>query len=260
LTLEGREVPAAPVASLGQLGAAQVAAPISQIGAIAPLTITSVTNEAGQLVAHGVLGTNPFTAPLTLSPSPNPANAECPILNLHLGPINLNVLGLQVTTSEICLAVTAEHGNGNLLGNLLCDVSHALDQGTSLTDILSGLSGPNLGSLTGGLSNLLNGALSTITTPFSTGTSAVTAGTNILHLSLGPVDLNLLGLDVHLDNCHNGPVTVDITAVPGPGNLLGNLLGGLFTDLSHVLDRPGNRIGQVGHLLQEITSIIGGLI
>ena len=35
------------------------------------------------------------------------------------------------------------------------------------------------------------------------------APVNILHLALGPVDLNLLGLQVGLDNCHNGPVTVD---------------------------------------------------
>ena len=36
---------------------------------------------------------------------------------------------------------------------------------------------------------------------------------------LGPLDLNLLGLEVHLD-----PVVLDIVAQPGPGNLLGNLL------------------------------------
>src|SRR5512144_1772845 len=41
----------------------------------------------------------------------------------------------------------------------------------------------------------------------------------ILHLDLGPLDLNLLGLRVHLDR-----VVLDITAEPGPRNLLGNLL------------------------------------
>jgi hypothetical protein len=41
----------------------------------------------------------------------------------------------------------------------------------------------------------------------------------ILHLDLGPLDLNLLGLTVHLNE-----VVLDITAVPGAGNLLGNLL------------------------------------
>lgn len=41
----------------------------------------------------------------------------------------------------------------------------------------------------------------------------------ILHRELGPLDLNLLGLIVHLNK-----VVLDITAQPGPGNLLGNLL------------------------------------
>jgi len=42
---------------------------------------------------------------------------------------------------------------------------------------------------------------------------------DILHLQLGPLDLNLLGLRVQLNQ-----VNLDITAIPGAGNLLGNLL------------------------------------
>ena len=41
----------------------------------------------------------------------------------------------------------------------------------------------------------------------------------ILHLELGPLDLNLLGLRVQLNQ-----VVLDVDAIPGPGNLLGNLL------------------------------------
>ena len=41
----------------------------------------------------------------------------------------------------------------------------------------------------------------------------------ILHLTLGPLHLNLLGLVVDLNRVH-----LRITAVRGPGNLLGNLL------------------------------------
>lgn len=41
----------------------------------------------------------------------------------------------------------------------------------------------------------------------------------ILHLMLGPLNLNLLGLTVHLNT-----VVLDINAQSGPGNLLGNLL------------------------------------
>jgi hypothetical protein len=51
------------------------------------------------------------------------------------------------------------------------------------------------------------------------GPSVAQATCPILHLDLGPLDLNLLGLTVHLNE-----VILDITAVPGAGNLLGNLL------------------------------------
>ena len=74
------------------------------------------------------------------------------------------------------------------------------------------------------------------------------AGTRPVH-ALGPVDLNLLGLQVHLDNCHNGPVTVDITAQSGPGKLLGNLLGGL----AHLLDSNANSLA----LLNKLNKVAG---
>ncbi|WP_213011737.1 hypothetical protein, partial [Paractinoplanes toevensis] len=53
----------------------------------------------------------------------------------------------------------------------------------------------------------------------SSGDVSTLAACNILHLVLGPLDLNLLGLHVHLNT-----VVLDITAISGPGNLLGNLL------------------------------------
>lgn len=42
---------------------------------------------------------------------------------------------------------------------------------------------------------------------------------SVLHLDLGPLNLNLLGLTVHLNQ-----VVLDINAMSAPGNLLGNLL------------------------------------
>jgi hypothetical protein len=52
----------------------------------------------------------------------------CQILHLELGPIFLDVLGLQLTTSEIVIDLTAVSGPGNLLGNLLCALVGLLDQ------------------------------------------------------------------------------------------------------------------------------------
>jgi hypothetical protein len=78
-----------------------------------------------------------------------------------------------------------------------------------------------------------------IQVPNASGISAqqipIPNGCTVLHLVLGPLQLNLLGLVVTIPD----PVTVDITAVPG-GGLLGdllcaiaNLLGGI--DLNAIL-------------------------
>jgi hypothetical protein len=74
-------------------------------------------------------------------------------------------------------------------------------------------------------------------------------GCEILHLELGPLDLNLLGLVVHLDE-----VVLDITAVPGAGNLLGNLL----CAIAGLLDGTGaGPLGQLVALLNQLLQILG---
>ncbi|MFZ0043911.1 MAG: hypothetical protein WAK93_21555 [Solirubrobacteraceae bacterium] len=69
------------------------------------------------------------------------AAAACPILHLDLGPLNLNLLGLQVHLNEVVLDITAQSGPGNLLGNLLCGVSNLLNGnsvvGQELTSLLN---------------------------------------------------------------------------------------------------------------------------
>lgn len=92
-----------------------------------------------------------FTAPVTnVDPPPS-----CQILNLVLGPLTLNLLGLVVTIpNPIVLNITAVPGAGNLLGNLLCAVVNLLNPGG-----LAGLLG-NLSALVTALNNLfttLNG-------------------------------------------------------------------------------------------------------
>jgi len=225
-------------------------APIAPVTTMIPLRIANVAVQDGQLIAQGLLGSTPFTAPLALTADPA-SGADCPILHLRINAIHLNLLGLTVDTSNICLNIDAQSGSGNLLGNLLCNVSHALAGGTDLGSILGGLTSTQLGSVTSGLTGLLNGVLGQLTAP-----SAVTGATgNILHLSLGPVNLNLLGLNVALDNCANGPVTVDVGAQPGLGQLLGNLLSGL----SHLLDSSANQQA-ITQKLAKIAHEIGTLV
>ena len=69
--------------------------------------------------------------------------AACDILNLVLGPLDLNVLGLQVSLQRVVLDIVAVAGAGQLLGNLLCAVAGLLDGGP-------------LAGLLGQLSTLLN--------------------------------------------------------------------------------------------------------
>jgi hypothetical protein len=70
----------------------------------------------------------------------------------------------------------------------------------------------------------------------------------ILHLVLGPLDLNLLGLVVHLNT-----VVLDITAISGPGNLLGNLLCALVGLLDGGLNAP---LAQIVLLLNAILALL----
>jgi hypothetical protein len=67
------------------------------------------------------------------------ARAACTILDLELGPLDLNVLGLRIQLNEVNLLITAVPGAGNLLGNLLCAIANLLNGGN-----------------TGGLATLLN--------------------------------------------------------------------------------------------------------
>jgi hypothetical protein len=71
-----------------------------------------------------------------------PRQASCTILHLVLGPINLNLLGLQVTLAgangePVVLDITAHQGQG-LLGDLLCDIDNALS-GSALSGLLNNL-------------------------------------------------------------------------------------------------------------------------
>ncbi|ELY60571.1 hypothetical protein C491_04715 [Natronococcus amylolyticus DSM 10524] len=52
---------------------------------------------------------------------------ECPVLDLEIEPIFLDLLGLELETETIDLDLTAVAGEGNLVGNLLCAVAGLLD-------------------------------------------------------------------------------------------------------------------------------------
>ena len=103
-----------------------------------------------------------------------------------------------------------------------------------------------VGTITGKLKNRRvsrsNVAIPAALTGDDGGAQASQAACDILHLVLGPLDLNLLGLRVQLNQ-----VKLDITAVPGDGALLGNLL----CALTGILNQNG--------LLTQLQNLVGGL-
>jgi hypothetical protein len=80
----------------------------------------------------------------------------------------------------------------------------------------------------------------------------VQAGTcGVLALTLGPLDLDLLGLVVHLEQ-----VNLDVAAEQAPGNLLGNLLCAVTNLLNGF--NP-NLAGQLASLLNQVAAILAAL-
>jgi hypothetical protein len=71
----------------------------------------------------------------------------------------------------------------------------------------------------------------------------------ILDLVINPITLNLLGLVVHTDTIH-----LNITAVPGAGNLLGNLLCGIVG----ILNPTGSGMG--GLSAAQLAQLLNGLL
>jgi hypothetical protein len=238
------------------LGPALLAPAAASSASLLPINISSVAFNPlnGAITAVGTIGNQAFQATglLTLG-SQTQNGATTPILHLELNEIHLDLLGLKVDTSKICLDITATSGQGQLLGNLLTGVANLLNgpNPPAVGGILGGLSTAQLGTLTSGLTGVLNGVFGALGSP----SSVSGASTDILNLSLGPVDLNILGLGVHLDDCNNGPVTVDITAESGPGRLLGNLL----TSVTHLLDGPAAG-GAISNALNRVAGESNNLL
>lgn len=111
--------------------------------------ITSfATNAAGQLVANGTFtGTytdatgavQTITSAASSVVTNQATGGGCQVLDLVLGPLHLDLLGLVVDLNQVHLNVTAQPGSGNLLGNLLCSVTHLLDQGGGLSTAIQNL-------------------------------------------------------------------------------------------------------------------------
>ncbi|OYO20412.1 hypothetical protein [Enemella evansiae] len=146
-------------------------------------------------------------------------------------------------------------GKGNSAATTTLPVSGTTNNGGSFAGSLSGLTSQVVngvvqltGSLTGTVTNP-DGSTQQVTQNFSAPVTsmAATQGCQVLNLDLGPLNLNLLGLVVDL-----APVSLDITAVPGAGNLLGNLV----CAIAGLLD-GGGPLNGISALLNRLLSALG---
>jgi len=237
---------------------------------VVDLVIHDVTVEEGQLVADAVATLNiagrtitqDLQIPLDLGGSAGTSGA-CDVLNLAVGPVHLDLLGLVVDLDDcaggpVTVDIVAVSGGG-LLGDLLCNVAGALNGGTDLADVLAGLTDDELATLTSGLQDVLNTLLGqlldtgTATTADSDHASTAQAGhiCDILNLQIpNGLHLNLLGLQVD-----TSAICLDVYAQSGRSNLLGNLL----CSLSDLLNNNGNNGGGQAALVKNINKLLDRL-
>jgi hypothetical protein len=104
-------------------------------------TLVAVGNIVATTTSGATQVISGFAVPVILGNSGT--SGSCQILNLVIGPIHLDLLGLVVDVSQITINITAQQGPGNLLGNLLCDIANLLNQNplnlNQLSVLLNGL-------------------------------------------------------------------------------------------------------------------------
>jgi hypothetical protein len=238
-----------------------VSRPIARVESI---VVNSVTVNNGQLQANAtvtldVVGntvTENVVIPLALAGTAG-VEGECDILNLAVGPLALNLLGLVVDLDNcdngaVTVDITSVDGDG-VLGDLLCEIAGELVGGSTQATVLAGLTAPETATLTAGIRDLLNSLFEEliITGDSSTGDDDGDRRTcEILLLEVPDgLHLSLLGLTVDTSG-----ICLDVFAQRGPNSQLGNLLCTLTT----VLDgRAGDRAVQA--LVRRIEQVLESL-
>ena len=155
-----------------------------------------------------------FKAKVLIGKSGLQANRLCPVLSLQIQKLSLVLLGLHVDLDKVILTITAD-SRGGVLGSLFCSIAR------SKVKLLQSTGALNKVAAKSGLAS--SGLNFNVPVQNKTASAAAAATCQVLDLVLGPVDLNLLGLMVHLNQIH-----LSITADP-----TGGILGSLFCSLTH---------------------------
>jgi hypothetical protein len=181
----------------------------------------------------------------TATTTAHASTADPTLVTLDLKPLDVHLLGLQVQTSEITVTVSAQPGSGELLGNLLTDVSGLVNLpsvNNALNKVLS-----NVVTLVNSASLQVSG----VSSSGPLGSSQTQTTTPVLSLHVAPVHLNLLGAVVT-----TSPINVSITAHSGQGKVLGNVL----TDLADLLNgQPQNAKLNIDSINSDLEKLLSEL-
>jgi hypothetical protein len=109
-----------------------------------------------------------------------------------------------------------------------------------------------------GTATITNGLGTLVTTVSQTVTPTVSAlaldppssGCPIRHLDIAPITITLLGLQITTSE-----IVLDIVAIPGPGNLLGNLL----CTITGLLNPGGGLAGALNQLVTALNGLLAAL-
>lgn len=217
--------------------AASAASPQARSGSPSRLSMTATISSfhatrSGTVVANGVFSGNLSSgtsqthdsAPVKFAVIAAARGGRCNVITLRLAPLDLELLGVQVTTSYISLDVYAV--KGRVLGDLFCALAHAK------------VTFPSTAARAARVAHALNSRLArhplqvftaseSLATRAPRATTTQPASCQVLKLVLGPLHLDLLGLNVDLyGQTQADPVIVTINGQPTQG-LLGQLLCGL---------------------------------
>ena len=234
---------AALVGHAGAASSSPAAAGQEVAGSVeARLIVTHFTAVGKRIVGHGVAKSTqrnaagavvttaqkPFAVALQTQAGPGP----CQILHLELDELDLTLLGLRVflrsaTPGEpIMLTLSADSTHG-ILGKLFCSLTNSTITTPAVAKTAAKALNKRVKSAT------VMQARATLFQPAQASNShagksrsgsralqAAQANCPVLHLILGPLHLDLLGLIVDLNK-----IALDIEAIPG--TLLGNIFCGL---------------------------------
>jgi len=177
-------------------------------------------------------------------------------LALLLGALMFSIMPLNVASAAQAAGPAASFGVSALVaaqaGGVSVPVTGTASKGGKFTGAFRirqfSVQGDKIvavGTLTGTIQNAVGNVIGTVLRTLALPVIIGQADCDILHLELGPLDLDLLGLEVHLDR-----VVLDIDADP-----TGGLLGQLLCAVANLLDIGGPLADIVG-LLNQILGLL----